>query len=219
MTADTSKDLAQHRPPGDGHLAISGTGRAGTTLLVRILTRLGLDTGFTLRQCQEAGQEIGRAGLEHPISPETAAALPDIIKTPYIADFITRSQVEGWLPLAHVIVPVRKLNQAAGSRRSVSRRAVQVGMNPLQAPGGLWDTADPAEQEKVLAVKFHHLIEAVVEYDIPLTLLSFPRFATDSDYFVAKLLPVLAPRYGLSGTELLAGHSAEVRREFIGDHG
>lgn len=44
------------------HTIIAGTGRAGTTLLVRLFTRMGMDTGFNDSDTEMAEKSIGRAG-------------------------------------------------------------------------------------------------------------------------------------------------------------
>jgi hypothetical protein len=59
------------------HCLISGTGRAGTTFLVVLLTRLGLDTGFAEETMMI--DEIARAGLEHAFIEPTS---PYLIKSP-----------------------------------------------------------------------------------------------------------------------------------------
>ena len=46
-----------------GHVLIAGTGRAGTTLLVRICARLGLDTGFSDDQIL---LQLDSLALAHP---------------------------------------------------------------------------------------------------------------------------------------------------------
>jgi len=61
------------------HVVISGTGRAGTTFLVALLTNLGFDTGFPEKEIERLKSETARAGLEHYIREEGS---PYIIKSP-----------------------------------------------------------------------------------------------------------------------------------------
>jgi len=199
-----------------GHLLIAGTGRAGTTLMVRIFTRLGLDTGFTAEDISEVEGNVGRAGLEHPISPETAVTLPAIIKSPLVVDVLEDGLKQGWLPVDCAIIPIRRLSDAASSRRAVRERAIERGMKPEWAPGGLWKTDDPSTQEPVLAVQLYLMLEALVAAEVPTTLVSFPRHAEDPDYFVRKVGPVMAERFGVTPAELRAAHAAETRLEYIG---
>jgi hypothetical protein len=53
--------------------------------------------------------------------------------------------------------------------------------------GGLWGTETASNQETVLRAKFANLVEACVRNDIPMTFLSFPRFATDPEYAFERL--------------------------------
>jgi hypothetical protein len=121
-----------------GKVIITGTGRAGTTLLVRILTRLGLDTQFSEAQLAAVKTEIGRAGLDRSIKRRTAAQLPEIVKAPHLAEVLATALKEGWVTVDHAIVPVRRLSEAAGSRIAVHEKAKALNMNPMRAPGGLW---------------------------------------------------------------------------------
>lgn len=208
----------RNRTGKTGHLLIAGTGRAGTTLLVRIFTRLGLDTGFTAADIAEVDGNVGRAGLEHPISRETAPTLPAIIKSPLVVDVLDDGLRQGWLPVDCAIIPIRKLSDAASSRRAVRERAIEQGMKPEWAPGGLWKTDDPEAQEPVLAVQLYLMLEALVAADVPTTLVSFPRHAKDPDYFVRKIGPVLDERFGVTAGALRAAHAAETRTDYIGSY-
>lgn len=205
-------------PPARGHLLIAGTGRAGTTLLVRIFTRLGLDTGFTEENIRAVEVNLGRAGLEKNVTRQRAAALPDIVKNPHVVDVLEDGLSNGWFRVDHAILPVRNLFAAAQSRRAVRERAIRAGADPATAPGGLWKTDDPAQQENVLAVQFHRTVELLVAHEVPVTLIGFPRLARDADYFVSVLGGLLDARYGVTPDALRAAHEAEVRRDFIGGH-
>lgn len=198
------------------HLLITGTGRAGTTLLVRIMTNLGLDTGFQSADIHEVERNPGRAGLEHDVSERTVATLPAIVKTPWATDVLHDALGRGWLKLSQVIIPVRELAAAADSRRAAQDRAEALGLAANMAPGGLWKTDDPAAQEPALAVQFYKAIDALTVHDVPMTLISFPRFVQDQDYFVQKVGPVLASLFGVKEDDLRRAHLDECRPEFIG---
>jgi hypothetical protein len=201
-----------------GKVIITGTGRAGTTLLVRILTRLGLDTSFAEADLQAVEAEIGRAGLERPINAQTAPGLPEIIKTPYLTEMLGPALAQGWFTVDHAIVPVRALTDAAHSRASVSEKAKALGRDPFYTPGGLWDVRDPADQRDELARKLSNLIETLVAHEIPTTLIGFPRFAREPDYFVRILGGFLHERYGLPEADLRKAHARETNLSFIGTY-
>lgn len=166
---------------------ISGTGRAGTTFLVTLLTHLGLDTGFGIEDT--AVPAIARAGLERDIR---AADAPHIVKSPYFCDFADEILA---LPIRieHAIIPVRLFDAAAASRAHVQKLATGAADGETSVCGGLWDTDQEHKQVGVLRLKFTKLIEALVRHDIPMTFLWYPRLVRDPDYLFAKLKFLLDP--------------------------
>jgi hypothetical protein len=167
-----------------GRVYITGTGRAGTTFLVDLLTRLGLDTGFNDRRTDAAYFSDARAGLEKDIFDRNG---PEIVKNPRLCDQVDAVLGAG-ISIRHILVPVRDFESAAASRRFAQRQATGSEQGkPVR--GGLWDTRDGAAQESVLHRKFATLMEAIARNDIPFTLLSFPRLANDGHYLFRKLRP------------------------------
>jgi hypothetical protein len=158
---------------------ISGTGRAGTTYLVQLLTKLGLDTGTWT---DDEYFPNSRAGLERHIFDLEA---PRIIKSPFLCEQVDAVLAAG-MAIDHVIIPIRRLEDAAASRILVQQAAP--GEN---VKGGLWETETAEGQIDVLRRKLSSLIEALVRHDIPMTLISFPRSATDASYLYRKLSPLL----------------------------
>jgi hypothetical protein len=181
---------------------ITGTGRAGTTFLVRLLTELGLDTGYTPEAARGLVDAHSRAGLEHELAlserkptvrdwlrqpKHTFRALwrgpkrtPYIIKNPALCDTLSEVVASRRLVIDHVYVPLRDLEAAALSRARVG------GANGSQ-PGGLWKTGDPGQQKAVLAEMFFKLVYTLEVYDLPHTYLLFPRLVEDWVYTYDKL--------------------------------
>jgi len=160
------------------HVVITGTGRAGTTVLVKLLTLVGIDTGFSPHTWHQYFDETGRAGLETAPGMEA----PYVVKGPVYCDVLDRWIAETGVTIDHVIVPTRDLYQAAESRRDVFRST----QNPT-APGGLWDTSKPESQEAVLEDKLRNLFGAIKKWGLPRTLIEFPRFAHEPDYLYQQL--------------------------------
>ena len=181
------------------HVIISGTGRAGTTFLVQLLTHLGLDTGFdsnTMEVLQTARDaRIGpmdlfptaRAGLEMDIRHPQA---PYIVKSPFLCD-LAEEALASSVRIEHAIIPVRHFNAAAASRAHVQKLTTG-SADGKAVPGGLWDTDKADDQADVLRVKFTKLIEVLVRHDIPISFLAYPRLVRDPDYLYAKLNFLLA---------------------------
>lgn len=173
-----------------GRILITGTGRAGSTFLVVLLTHLGLDTGFTL---ESVGVEGGtpsnpkffpaaRAGLEWDIRAKDA---PRVVKSPHFCDHADEVLASG-IRIEHAIIPIRQFEAAAASRIHVHQEAVSRGeVNAV--PGGLWGTGSADRQAAVLRHKFTNLIEALVRHDVPITFLWYPKLVQDPDYLFGKL--------------------------------
>jgi hypothetical protein len=164
------------------HCLISGTGRAGTTLLVSLLTRLGVQTGFS----PERGiAHIARAGLERV---RVDAASPYLVKSPFFCEWLDGMlSSDPELVVDCMLVPVRDMKAAAASRAHVQERTTGFRSSAEVVPGGLVDTADPDSQEAVLRRQLSNLIVTLARHDIPLVLLWYPRLATDPRYLYGKL--------------------------------
>ena len=157
-------------------MIITGTGRAGTTLLVQVLTDVGLDTGFT---SDAEGDPRVHGGLEREITDPGA---PRIVKSPYLSWQLGELVDSGRALVEHVIVPIRDLDVAAASRV----RSTRYGTN-LQTRGGLFGTATATKQRDVLARFEYELFFTIARLDLPHTLLYFPRLAQDWEYTYRKL--------------------------------
>lgn len=164
------------------HLIISGTGRAGTTFLIQLLTELGLDTGF--HDLESCVFDHCHAGMEWDICHPQA---PYIIKSPNLCDHLDCILENTNIQIDHAIVPVRDLFSAAQSRVYVEFSSGLGKLPGQHIPGGLWDTDIADFQEPILAIKLYHLIYTLAKWEIPLTLLSFPRIVHDSQYLFEKL--------------------------------
>lgn len=156
------------------HLLISGYGRAGTTFLMQLLTRCGLDTGFA--NIRDNYHEHCNAGLEWGLHEPT---WPYVVKSPFLCDRLDEMIDSRQIVVDHLFVPVRELTEAAESRRRHGNRE-----------GGLWDSDGP-DQEAVLAVKLNKLLVSAARRDIPVTLLAFPRLVRDREYLWSKLRGVI----------------------------
>ncbi len=198
-----------------GHIIITGTGRAGTTLLVQLLTVLGFDTRYSVDEALASKIDpISQAGLEQW---QPHLARPYVMKSPHFGSILASLMQGGDFRIRTAIVPMRELDRAAESRRRVSRVAAKTGAatKAHEYPGGLWDTDNPDEQENVLARKFYNLQFQLVRGGIPTIYIEFPRFAQDVDYLFASLRTVW-DEHGVSRQELLAAFTQVVRLEKIG---
>ena len=181
--------------PPRHHLLIAGTGRAGTSALVRLLSVCGLDTvsrdGDVARWHPEAN-----AGAESAILRE--ASMPYVIKSPWTYQYIDELLDDETIILDRVIIPIRRLASASESRLVTEMHAQNLRERILlnykspwndygQTPGGAINSFEPIDQERILGRSLHLLIEALEERDVPMTFLSFPRFVADVDYTWERL--------------------------------
>jgi len=167
------------------HVVISGTGRAGTTFLVELLTHLGFDTGFGIDSIEKNRSSVSFGGLEYDIRGE---GCPYIVKSPWLCEHIDEVCSRPDITIEHLFVPVRNLQEAADSRRFSSSMG--------EPNGGLWDVDSSAEglQEQALLEKFYILLYVASTKQFPVTLLQFPTLANNARYLYEKLLPVLSKK-------------------------
>lgn len=206
------------------HLLVAGTGRAGTSALVRYLTGLGLDTHVSRHGDAAHWDEAAQAGLEDiPVSSVTPD-LPYVVKSPWTYEFVQEMLEDPSIVLDAAIVPVRDLVQATASRtiRQLQDRYQAVPwMTQMtttwehwgMTPGGSVVSLHPIDQARLLAVGFHRLIERLVQADVPIVLLAFPRFATDADYLYRKLVHLLPADIPIEQTR--AVHAATFKTDSI----
>lgn len=168
-----------------GKIIIAGTGRAGTSFLVRLLTRLDIDTGWNRNvdgfiPSIRAGCEIQWGSDHHniPPSPEWLETAPRIIKSPYLSRHLT-ALVEQGTKIDHVIIPIRDLDDATNSR-------LNAGLS--------WFSEDFEEEKRNLTETLAKCTNDCDMFQIPRTFLRFPQHVKDVDYaFVemAKVFPEL----------------------------
>ena len=188
-----ASSLEPHDAPRRRHAVIAGTGRAGTSFLVRFLESCGLDTGAT--EMPMPFDPRARAGLERNLLDGSA---PYIVKDPWLfayCDQIDPAQIE----VEALLVPVRDLAATATSR-ILQERITMADSFWADLPasdvhgmvaGGAVYSLDPLDEARILAVGFHRLILWATARQIPLFLLEFPRIVKDGDYLIDTLWPWL----------------------------
>ena len=177
------------------HVVITGTGRAGTTFLVQLLTNLGLDTGHDKASVNALIHPHAKAGLERNILQDN---IPYIVKDPWFCDIVDGVLARPDIEVCHVYIPMRNLYAAAESRRRVTRETLAALSAderkitpPHLVPGGLWHTDKPEQQESILLMQLYKLLLSLSKTDIPVTLLHYPRITSDAPYLYAKLKSIL----------------------------
>jgi hypothetical protein len=163
------------------HLIITGPGRSGTTLLVRLFDELGFETHAK----QLPYYERARAGLEADI---LAADAPYVVKKPNVTWLLREMLQSGQLlrnSVEWLIVSLRDLDQAAASRMQITASSRAVA-----APGGL-RTRRPGKQRHELAETTYSLFQTAAAFELPVIVIEYPTFAKDSEYAYRRLEPAL----------------------------
>jgi hypothetical protein len=197
------------------HLLIAGTGRAGTSFLVRLLHEIGLDTHLGRRGEGAFWDDNANAGFEDHVLWKTGD-LPYVAKFPWLFETIDAVLADPDVVIDAVIVPVRDLDDAAASRVVLelrNRHAMVPQMQDEQrvwehwgaTPGGVIYSLNPLDEARLLAVGFHRLIERLVAAEIPVHMLAFPRMIEDAEHVLRQLRGCIAPE--VTDEQVRAAHS------------
>lgn len=184
--------LVSAAPVQRRHAVIAGTGRAGTSFLVRLLDACGLETGLDA----SVWFSRARAGYEHAL--DSHEPLPYVVKDPRLFSYCEGINLDS-ITIDALILPIRDLMLAARSRVHQERLAVLDGplggRDGLQlagtTPGGVLYSLDVVDQARILAVGFHKLLHWAAANQLPLYLLEFPRLVEDPHYTLGVLWPWL----------------------------
>jgi hypothetical protein len=180
------------------HLIIGGTGRSGTSLLVKYLTECGLETHIS-RNPNFWWDENAEAGLEDLPLPEGDS--PYVIKSPWLFECVDALVQREDITVDAVIMPVRNLVEAAASRSILELRARHVASDYFEkmktwetwgvTPGGTVYSINPLDQARILAVGFQKTVHILVKHEIRIVFLDFPRLVEDGDYLYERLKNLL----------------------------
>ena len=154
-------------------VCITGTGRAGTTFLVRLLTLLGLNTGYKQEWIKDNNVFISKncnAGLEN----YNRSNPPKIIKDPTMIEYPEYFILQ--YSLTDVIWPIRDFSDAADSR-------VAHGKDN----GGLWNASNKDEQMNVFYKYTSEALYQIAKHNVNLHLLSFETMISDHKYLYDKI--------------------------------
>ena len=160
-------------------ILITGTGRCGTTFLVRLFTILGLDTGYNEETMENFVYKNCNAGLETQNTNHT------IIKSPKFSNNI--KELNKQFDIELVIVPIRNIIEATDSR---TKHKNQNGGFP---PGINNRSEMLTENYRRIAT----LIQDLVIEDINYVLVNFHKMTKDPKYLFTILEP-LVNRYSIN---------------------
>ena len=191
---------------------ITGTGRAGTSFLIGLLSLLHLPTGFTPAQVNATlfGSQA-HAGLEvelpRLVNNSIECSTRRIYKQPKMFGNTY------WLKannIGFIIIPFRDSEDAAASRQEQMRN------NPKR--GGFTGGAHSVSEQRAIndhtTATFFWKVSKLLQTRI--ILLSYPEHALSGPYAFAKLKPFL-DEFNVTEAEFLTSHAALSQRKFV-DH-
>lgn len=149
-------------------VVVTGSGRAGTTFVMAVLTRLGMNTGFNEQDIQKidcttkAGLEVGTILHDNYIMKN-----PNFMFLPFIYNIFKYCEID------MIYIPIRDLEEVSLSRAKIG-----------DANGGWMNCGSKTvgEQESVLAVALGRLIVFLVRTGTPFVLVDFKRMVTNAQY-------------------------------------
>ena len=154
---------------------ISGTGRCGTTFLIKLFSFLNFDTGFTKENYMKSINKICNSGMEKNYNDKFR-----IIKNPKIIHDISRIIQDSNIKISTIIIPIRNYKMAAISR-----------VKNNKGYGGLWNASDEISQ-----INFYNKIMAdyvyyMAKYEINTVFLDFDKMISDKLYLYFKIKNIL----------------------------
>ncbi len=151
-------------------ILITGTGRCGTTFLIKLFSFLGFDTGYTRENYNRFISKNCNSGMERQHTENH-----QVLKNPTFIQNIS-TILESSIRIKSVIIPVRDLNQSAKSR-----------VRHQKKNGGLWNAVDEKTQVDHYRNILSNYVCLMAKHDIPTVFLDFDRMVTDRLYLFDRL--------------------------------
>lgn len=154
---------------------ITGTGRSGTTFLIKLFSFLGFDTGYDKNNYKNFISTNCNSGMEKQLNDKHY-----ILKNPYFINEIESILNDKTIKIKTVIIPLRDLRMSAISR-------VRNGINN----GGLWNARDENSQIQYYKDILTRYLLLMTKYDIDTIFIDFDRMISDKKYLYDKLNRIL----------------------------
>jgi hypothetical protein len=154
---------------------ITGTGRCGTTFLIKLFSFLGFDTGYNRDNYNLDISTNCNSGMERNYEDNYY-----ILKNPMFLCYIEKIIKDKSITIKNVIIPIRDLNNSAKSRLKHGNQN-----------GGLWFADDELSQINFYKDILTNYIFISTKYDINTTFIDFDRMINDKTYLFYKLKIIL----------------------------
>lgn len=156
-------------------ILITGTGRCGTTFLIKLFSFLGFDTGYNRSNCNSYIYNNCNSGMERKYKEDYY-----ILKNPTFMMDIEKIIKDESITIKNVIIPIRDLRLSAKSR-----------VEHQEQRGGLWHANDELSQIKFYKDILTKYIIISTKYDINTIFIDFDKMISDKTYLFNKLNNIL----------------------------
>lgn len=156
-------------------ILIAGTGRCGTTFLIKLFSFLGFDTGYNKENYMSCIFANCNSGMERLIEENYY-----ILKNPDFTTQIHEIVKNKNIIIKQVIIPIRNFELSAKSRVSHNNEN-----------GGLWYATNEAEQIQFYNKIIAEYIFTMTKYEINTLFLDFDKMVSNKKYLFEKLKHIL----------------------------
>lgn len=156
-------------------ILITGTGRCGTTFLIKLFTFLDFNTGYNKDNYKNFIHSNCNSGMERRYNEKY-----DILKNPIFLSNIKIILEDTSVIIKTVIIPIRDLKSSAMSR-----------LKNNNSTGGLWNAVDESSQIQYYKDILTNYLYFMTKYDINTIFIDFDKMITDRKYLFDKIKNIL----------------------------
>jgi hypothetical protein len=154
---------------------ITGTGRCGTTFLIKLFSFLDFNTGYNRKNYMSSIFTNCNSGMERNYEDNYY-----ILKNPRFIENIENIVKDKSVIIKNVIIPIRDLSISAKSRANHKHNA-----------GGLWNANDEVSQIRFYKDILTKYLVVSTKYDINTIYIDFDKMVNDKTYLFNKLKNIL----------------------------
>ena len=154
---------------------ITGTGRCGTTFLIKLFSFLDFNTGYNRDNYNLSISSNCNSGMERNYKDNYY-----ILKNPLFISNIEHIIKDKSITIKNVIIPIRDLTMTAKSRVKHGKKN-----------GGLWNATDELSQINFYKNILTNYIFISTKYDINTIFIDFDKMINDKTYLFNKLKIIL----------------------------
>ena len=156
-------------------ILITGTGRCGTTFLIKLFSFLNFNTGYNKNNYKQYISNNCNSGMERNYKENYY-----ILKNPLFMKNIETIINDKSVKIKYVIIPIRDLKKSAKSR-----------VDHGEKKGGLWNATDELSQINFYKDILVNYLIISNKYNINTIYIDFDKMISDKNYLYEKLKNIL----------------------------